>query len=408
MSNSFSLQTFVSDVHKVSATSAWRQLFASFCLLACAGEVELANEVLAYVERMPPPRDVEPPPSPEEVVASFRAVLGQEAGGADLVAIELAALARLCVDHEPEPPSTAFRYIEDPRRRHDEQWRYVQALARPEHGQRSAREAEAADELESWVPAWEQTSLGGGGKKVVLALDLALRHGRTAVVEDLVARHAYRFWSHTLNDALCLPAIARLMVTGGLRGDPSVAIPPARLAKVRKVLAARPPEAFRVPSKVPKVQKRRVSAEYGGVVLEPLDLAEDEKGAYFQRDEDHVAGMSLFPTRVGIGTPRETLHVDAQVSLSEEGLPNLGDAVQVVAFPLTVRGPLVLTGMIRDDGEDEPLVIPLGRYDVLARFYPAKATREAKESGFRVFRLVLTFHAEGALGAPQTLRLDGT
>jgi len=154
---------------------------------------------------------------------------------------------------------------------------------------------------------------------------------------------------------------------------------------------------------------RRVSCEYAQVHLEPASLDDvEQQQVYFQEDGDSERGMSLFPTMVGIGTPKDTDYVDAQISLAKR-VPGAADwegAAQVVTFPLTVRGPLVLRSVAGND--DDPLLVPPGAYDVLARFSPKKAPRASEASGLRVFSLTLSFHPQGALGAPQTICLEGT
>jgi hypothetical protein len=117
--------------------------------------------------------------------------------------------------------------------------------------------------------------------------------------------------------------------------------------------------------------------------------------------------MSLFPTKAGIGTPGETHYVDAEVSLSRRGLrpEDLEGAAQAIAFPLIVRGPLRLRSTSAGE-DDEPLMVPPGTYDVLARFFPKKAPAKSAAAALRVFRLAITFHPPGALDAPKTLRLD--
>jgi len=87
------------------------------------------------------------------------------------------------------------------------------------------------------------------------------------------------------------------------------------------------------------------------------------------------------------------------------GVTDLKGAAQVVAFPFVVRGPLVLKNVTSND--DDPLLIPLGTYDVLALFTPKKAPRASAASALRVFSLALSLHPKGAPGAPRTICLDG-
>jgi hypothetical protein len=84
---------------------------------------------------------------------------------------------------------------------------------------------------------------------------------------------------------------------------------------------------------------------------------------------------------------------------------DLEGVAQAVAFPLIVRGPLRLRSATAGE-DDEPLVVPPGTYDVLARFFPKQAPGKSAAAGLRVFRLAITFHPAKALDAPKTLRLD--
>jgi hypothetical protein len=104
---------------------------------------------------------------------------------------------------------------------------------------------------------------------------------------------------------------------------------------------------------------------------------------------------------VGIETPSDTDYVDAEVTLSDDDVVALEGVVRAVAFPLVVRGPLLLSSV--SGGEDEVLEIPSGTYDVVARFVPKKAPKASASAGLRVFALLLMFHRAGVLGAPRVL-----
>lgn len=143
--------------------------------------------------------------------------------------------------------------------------------------------------------------------------------------------------------------------------------------------------------------RRRVNAQYNQVWLEPETLNDAERAfAGFQRRGEYERGMSLSPTRVGIGTPIETAHVDIEVALEGDVPSALDNVVQAVAFPFEVRAPLVLIGVV--ETESEPFTVPHGRYDVLARF----VYRETVAS-LRVYAMRLSFHPPGSQGAPRTL-----
>jgi hypothetical protein len=163
----------------------------------------------------------------------------------------------------------------------------------------------------------------------------------------------------------------------------------------------------------PGAQRRRVSCGYNQLYLEPAVLDERERNQlYFQEPRESDQGMSLFPTCVAIGSPAETIYVDAEVTIDTDEPENvavvLEDAVQAVAFPIEVRGSMRLrsVGAMDDDGGD-PLAVAPGRYDVLAWFLPAPEASEAfAASALRVFTLRLSFRAAGSLGAPRCLRLE--
>jgi hypothetical protein len=155
-----------------------------------------------------------------------------------------------------------------------------------------------------------------------------------------------------------------------------------------------------LPKATPKVQRRRVGCEYSQVHLEPAARDDTEREqVYFQRDEDHEQGMSLFPTMVGIATPSETAYVDAEVRVSRStpGDVDMGGVEQAVAFPVVVRGPLVLRSVSGGEGDDEPLVVAPAAYDVVARFIPTKAPHASAAAGLRVFTLAISFHRGGTL-----------
>lgn len=189
----------------------------------------------------------------------------------------------------------------------------------------------------------------------------------------------------------------------------------ASVDAIEKALAALPrPKAVtgaaaKAKAKAPRVQRRVVTAEYSQVQLEPASRTKAEAGlVYFQKRGESAQGMSIFPTMVGIATPSETERVDARITIASRA-PAIGRAVQAVAFPLTVRGPLHLRSVSDDDEDLAPLIVPPGSYDVMAAFSRAKASRAAARSGLRRFALELTFCPAGSLGAPRCHRLeDGT
>ena len=311
----------------------------------------------------------------------------------------------------PKDDSWRDRPKGDPWRFND-RWRRVQWLAKPENATKES-ELDALGRLREILGEWGPTSRGAGyGNELVLAIDLALRHGANDDASRWIEAHGSRLREAILGDvALCFPAIAAEAVRGGLQlavgvGEKELA---AAFAPIEAALAdggAAAKSAAKT-AKVPAVQKRTVSCEYSQVHLEHAERSADENDqVYFQLDGDTERGMSLFPTMVGIGTPTDTEDVRASVRIEptkKHSKADLEGAVQAVAFPLEVRGPLVLRSATSGDDDDDPLIVPPGRYDVLAVF---TNERKLKGSPLRKFDLSLSFRAEGSLGAPKTITME--
>lgn len=398
-------------------------LFEAFEIFATAGDVARARVVLGwmYDARSPAPTDVATALSTQAMDGfCFAADLGDVTGGeprtsfarargpsgalAERVAsAEVEVLGRILRDAYSGPPATdAWAELPegDPWRVND-RWRRIQALAR------EGRRREALDRLVPLVDTWEPRARGAGyGDELVLAVDLALELGEAARIPAWISRQGERFVDERflVQTALGLPRVARWIVLGGLR-DVVRLDEAEREAALHAIDEALDAATSASPKPAPKVQKRRVSAEYSQVHLGPETLTGEEKAlVHFQRPDDHALGMSLFPTMVGIGTPSDTDYVDAEVTLSADADVALEGVVRAVAFPLVVRGPLVLSSV--SGGEDEALEIPEGTYDVAARFVPKKAPKASASAGLRVFGLLLTFHPAGVLGAPRVLVRD--
>lgn len=410
------------ELVKASPRKVHRVLFGAFEIVAATGDVARARTIVDWMYgRAPEPLEVASALSTQAIDGFCAAAkLGDRTAGlprhppstakasalTDRVkAAEAMVRERLLVGayHGSMPTDDGWQDKEpsDPFRAID-RWRRVQALCL------AGKEKDALARLESLLEEWAPAQRGAGyGNELVLALDLALRHGEGAKVPGWLARHGVRFAgeSFLLQTALCLPAVAGLVASGGLREV--IGLSDVELGTAMKALDAAFPSPVRTTNlEAPaRVQRRRVSAEYSQVHLRPATLSKAEREqAHFQGQTDAERGMSLFPTMVGIGTPTETAYVDAEVRLSNDAKVDLDGAVQAVTFPLEVRGPLVLSSVGGDD-DDEPLAIPTGSYDVLARFYPKKAPKASAEAGLRVFTLSLSFHPAGALGAPKTLAL---
>lgn len=418
-----SLARAAKELAKASPKKIHRVLFDAFEIVAATGDVARARTLVEWMYgRAPAPVEVASALSTQAIDGFTAAArLGDRTGGlprhppsaeppgalADRVkAAEAMARGRLLMNAyagdlprddgwQKKKPSDPFRAID--------RWRRVQALCL------AGKEADALERLESLLADWGPDERGAAyGSELVLALDLALRLGKKAAIPGWLGRHGARFAdeSFLLQTALCLPAVAAFVAGGGLRDV--IGLSDADLDAAMKALeAAFPaaaPAATRPAQAPPKVQKRRVGAEYSQIHLGPEAPSDAEKQqVHFQKKADTTRGMSLFDTTVGIGTPSDTDYVDVEVTFSSEPKVDLAKVTQAVAFPLQVRGPLLLSSVTGD--EDEPLAIPHGTYDVLARFVPKKAPKASAEAGLRVFTLLLSFHPAGTLGAPKTLKM---
>jgi len=306
----------------------------------------------------------------------------------------------------PQDDSWRDRPVGDPWRFND-RWRRVQWLAA---SATKGNELDAPDRLREILGEWTATSRGAGyGNELVLALDLAFRHGAEDDAARWIDAHGARLRGTILGDvALCFPSIAAQATTGAIR--PAIGVGAKELteafAPIEAALAdsqAAAKSAARA-GRVPAVQKRAVSCEHDLVILEHLEPTKEEaEQVHFQLREDHLRGMSLFPTHVGIACPSETLDVRVSVRVEpmiDSSTVDLERVVQAVAFPLAVRGPLELG--LESGGHDEPPVVPPGQYDVLAVFTNEKALR----SSLRRFDLSLSFRASGSLAAPRTIKME--
>jgi len=280
-------------------------------------------------------------------------------------------------------------------------------LARPlADGSVAATEGEALAALTRYLDAWceDPAQQGAGyGEEVVVGLDLALRRGLP--VDRWVTALGSRLldWLR-MEQALCLPAVARAIVGGLLRE--TVGLTDAELADglARIAEAARPHGADTLPRIPPgRAVKRTVSCEYSQFYLEHVDSLQGVP--YFQDPREHAQGMSIFPDRAGVGTPTETsgCTIEVKLATSADMAPNLEAAAQAVTFPFTVRGPLVLRSVASSAADDDPFDVAHGEYDVLAMFQSGKRRRS---DSLRTFAVTLAFLPRGAFAAPKCLKLE--
>lgn len=286
-------------------------------------------------------------------------------------------------------------------------WRTIQILA----VDGTAGEAFAAltKYMDSWCETPEERG-AGYGKEIILALDFAVHLDATQHLERWIAavgRHLVLYTTYRVAQALCLTGVAGA-IGGGLLAplfDLSDEDADRHLraieAAVAQLIAA--PE---IPSEYDPTTptRREVSGIYSQFSLEHENPPRHE--VFFQDAREFDQGMSIFGSQVGIATPNETASCTVEIQLRRDPAPtSFEDAVQAVAFPFTVKGPLFVRSATGGD-EDDPVVLPHGTYDVLARFFPAPAPEHEAEVGLRVFRVALDFHPAGSLGAPRCIKLE--
>lgn len=415
-------------------------VYEAFKIAALAGDVPSARAVLHAMMELPPAKDVVHALSTHAIdVFCHVAGLGDLTHGRPthrwalvtegtlderVRAIDRGARYRVTHvaygDEFPKDDAWQKKKPGNPQRTID-RWLRIQLFAHPDHATKST-ELEALARLEELLADWPRDERGAGyGQELVLAFELAFRFGREAKASEWLVKHGFRVREESLEDVLlCFPAIAARMAEGFFR--PLESASPTELAQAlgevaaatrllaKQVTSMATGDAPAAKKKAPKVEKRRVSCEYSQLHLEPAErTTEEDQQVFFQDERESAQGMSIFPTKVGIASPSDTELALVSVVNEPRAMDAsiAPDAAQAVAFPIAVRGPLVLRSVSDDDGDLEPLAIPPGQYDVLAVFTPPKTKASSKtDHALRRFALSLSFRPAGSLGAPRCLRLE--
>ncbi len=271
----------------------------------------------------------------------------------------------------------------------------------------TSTEPEALAAFTKYMDAWcnDPEDRGAGyGQEIALVFDLALRHG----ARDRIAGWLPVLGSHLLDweihEALCLPVLAKAIAEGLLA--PLVALPKDQAKTLCRAIAAAVPKASAAPAKAGKPARRTVSAEYSQFHVGHAESDPDE--VFFQHKRESPQGFSLFATKVGIATPTDTAECVVTLAVARgEPKAKIEAAVQAVAFPFVVSGPLFVRSVTGgDDDEDDEVLIPNGRYNVLACFFPKRAAKEDAEVGLRAFDVTLDFYPPSALDAPKCIKLE--
>ncbi len=149
-----------------------------------------------------------------------------------------------------------------------DRWRRVQAGVRPE-AVTARSEREALARLRELLADWPAAEKGPGmGAELVLALDLAFRHGAEADAKDWIAAHGHRVHGADLTALmLCVPAVAARMVAGAFRpllqaSDAELHTALDRIVEEGGALGGEAAKGPARPRRVPSVQKRKVSCSY--------------------------------------------------------------------------------------------------------------------------------------------------
>jgi hypothetical protein len=289
-------------------------------------------------------------------------------------------------------------------------WREIQHLAG------TADEAETFAAVCRYMDAWctSPSDRGAGyGNDFLLAVDLAVRRGAMRELKrwtSALGRH------HVGNDvrigeALCLTGVAGAIGNGLFAATVALSKADAaqRMFTIEEAVSALVARA-QAPHRPGFVTsaRRQVSAHYSQFSLEHETSSADE--VFFQDEREHAQGMSIFVSKVGIATPADTGTCTVTIELRGDRSPaGVEGAVQAVAFPFTVTGPIFVRSVVgsnEDGDEDEDVVLPHGEYDVLARFFPARASAKEAQADLRAFRVALDFHPAGALAAPRCFELE--
>ncbi|CAN5291700.1 hypothetical protein BH09MYX1_BH09MYX1_45690 [soil metagenome] len=418
------LEAIATKLAKAKPDKAYALLHQAFLIFAAAGDAEHATAIvhLVYDGAIPKPTKLvhalgtgpmdgfaDANGLPDLTLGEPRAhhlPAGRPLG--ERVAITAGLVRhRLTGDAYTQLPSPKAPFAELEGR---ELWRKAQMLAHPttDDGATPKTEAEALQALTRYMDAWcnhPEERGAGYGQELVLACDLALRHGASADLDRWLAVLGDKLFAYA-SDALCLPAVARALAGGLLRDRAAISATEATDAFAAIESAARALGDGHAGAALDRgTIVREVSAEYSQFYLGHEERPDDE--VFFQDPRESAQGMSLFASQVGIATPSETASCIVQLAVVAKPPRASPGPVQAVAFPFVVRGPLYVRSVSGGgDDEDRAIVIAHGTYDVLARFFPSPAPKEDEAAGLRVFRVTLDFLPAGTAGAPKCVTLE--
>jgi hypothetical protein len=241
----------------------------------------------------------------------------------------------------------------------------------------------------------------------LLAADISVRHAR---IDD--ARNFMDQWydcvvecgTLPVDEPFVLPNLTGLLCDGVLSAKSKLS-ESRRKNLVVAVVSQLMKRLSRPEPKIPTPRKYKIYVSYGQFYLEPLKP--DMNVTYFQEHGEPEQGFSAFPGQVAIGTPANAGECTVEVEIRPT-IPPLGNAVQAVVVPLSVtdrQGVFLRT--VDDHGKKHRFEIPVGDYDVVARFFPLKV-KKCESSCLSSWRAKLTFLPGGTVGAKSLKSESGT
>jgi hypothetical protein len=233
----------------------------------------------------------------------------------------------------------------------------------------------------------------------LLAIDIAVRHGMhdeaTRLLSEWYDYSAELDNDSTVEDAFALRTVAGLICDGVLKEKIKLSSK-GRTQLVTRLVSDLTERLNRPEPSKPLQWGYSLYVSYGQFYLEPRD--NDLRAVYFQEKGESEQGFSAFATQVAFGTPPNTDRCTVEVEFGSN-LPPLRSAVQAVAVPLDVESPDGLyLRTVDDSGDKQRLAVPPGRYDVVARFFPARRKSAKEGACFSSWRVVLTLLPRGTVG----------
>jgi hypothetical protein len=240
---------------------------------------------------------------------------------------------------------------------------------------------------------------------LVQAADILARQGEFAEARDFLSNW-YDFvldaGTLSISEPFVLTSLTALLCDGALSAKSSLS-ENARGKLVQDVVSQLKKRLSKPEPSRPTPTKYKIYVSYSQFYLEPLKP--DSEFTYFQEDGESEQGFSAVPGQVAIGTPPNAGECTVEIEFKSR-MPPLGKVVQAVVVPLRVsRTPVIFLRTVDDSGKKNRFDVPIGNYDVLARFYPHKLKRY-EDSCLTSWSVRLTFLPAGTVG-PKCFKVHG-